>query len=144
MGLFTKKINEGAAALAEIQASFASVSAELAEVKEALIQAEQLAATHLAEWTRCDAESKAKDERITSLESELAETSRNAAEFDDKVAVAAASAVASMGHAPLEIVEDEEAPVDVVSTFKGLKGRELAEFYKTHKQEISRALKTGR
>jgi chromosome segregation ATPase len=144
MSIFKRKMSESEAALSELQTSFASLQVELAEAREELKSAQELSATLLAEFTRCDAENKEKDTRIASLEVELAEASRDAAEFDEKVAKVAASEIATMGHAPLEIVEDEDAPVDVVKTFKGLKGKELVEFYNSHKQEISRALKTGR
>jgi chromosome segregation ATPase len=140
MSWFKNKVNEDAAALAELQASFASVQADLVSARAELKDAQELAATYLAEFTRTDAENKANLARIAEMEAELAETSRDAATFDDKVASAAASAVATMGHAPLEIVEEDDVPVDVVAKFKGLKGAELVQFYKENKQAISRAL----
>lgn len=143
MGLFKSKINESAAALAELQASFASLSEDHASLKAELQAAQESAATFLAEFTRADALNKEQGAQIEALNVSLAEASRDAAEFDSKVAKAAASQVAQMGHAPLEIVEEEEAAPDTITTFKGLKGRELLEFYAAHKQEIARALKEG-
>ena len=140
MGLFTKKINEDAAALAELQASFAALQGELDAAREATIQAEQLAATLQSEFARVDEENKANLERIAQLDVELAEASRDAAEFDSKVAASAAAQVAAMGHAPLDVVEDSE-PADLVATFKNLRGNEMVKFYRENKADLQKALR---
>jgi len=142
MSWFKSKINETGAALAELQEQFASVSSELEAVREELKGAQEQAATFLAEFTRVDAESKEKDTRISSLETELAEASRDAAEFDDKVAAKAASEIATMGHAPLEIVEDEPH-TDVLSTFKSLRGNEMVKYFNENKAALQDALRRG-
>ncbi|WP_035606220.1 hypothetical protein [Haloferula sp. BvORR071] len=150
MGFFKTKINASEAALADLQTRFASLTeehealkAELLGAQEETKAAQESAATFLAEFTRTDALAKEQAATIEALNVSLAEASRDAAEFDSKVAATAAHEVAAMGHAPLEIVEEEEAAPDLIKTFKGLKGRELVEFYAANKQEIARALKAG-
>lgn len=144
MSLFKRKITESEAALVSLQGEFAALSELHESLKEELKSAQESAATYLSEFTRVDAESKELAEKVKGLETELAETSRDAATFDEQVAIKAASEVASMGHEPVEALEEDDAPLDVVKTFKGLKGSELVQFYNANKQEIARALKVGK
>lgn len=143
MSLFKRKQSESAAALTEIQASFTSLQEELASAQEETKAAQESAANLLAEFTRADALTKEQAATIEALNTALAEASRDAALFDEKVAKAAAATVAQIGHEPLSIIEEEE-PADILKTFKGLRGNELVKFYQANRKEIDRALKNGK
>lgn len=143
MSIFKRKVNESAAALAELNASFASIQEELASVKAELVSTQESAATMLAEFTRADSLNKEQAAQIEALNVSLAEASRDAAEFDSKVAAAAAREVAQMGHEPLSIVEEQEPAQDLLKTFKSLRGNEMVRFFQSHKQEIERQLRAS-
>lgn len=144
MNFFKSKINASEAALTELQVSFASLQKELASVKAELVSAQESASTYLSEFTRCDALNKEQAATIEALNVSLAEASRDAAEFDSKVALAAVREVASMGHPePLSIVEEQEPAQDLLKTFKNLRGNELVKFYQSNKKEIERSLRAS-
>jgi chromosome segregation ATPase len=144
MNLFKSKINESEQALVVLQGEFESLNTQFATVQEELATATQLAGTLKAEFERVDSENKALKETIETLNASLAEASRDALKIDEQVSLKAVELLAETGHEQVEILETETEEIDIVSTFKGLKGKELLSFYNTHKQEIAAALKNGR
>jgi chromosome segregation ATPase len=142
MGLFKNKITQSEAALNTLQDQLDTLQTSYDALQAEVSDAHQLAATHLAEFQRVDAENKELQTRIETLQTELSEASKDGVEFELEVSKEAASIVANLGHdEALDVCEDEEPEMNVCDTFKSLKGQAKIDFYNSHKAEIHKAIK---
>lgn len=141
MNIFKSKISESEQSLVTLQASFDDLNEQFATLQESLKEASEQASTFKSEFERVDAENKELKLQLEDTKKEVVEVVTQTVEVDELAALKAIDIIASAGHEQVEVLEDEtlEDTFDtksVIEQFKSLKGKELQEFYNTHKKEI--------
>lgn len=140
MNIFKTRISETEQSLTKLQEEHDSLNALFDESRTSLISMTEANATLKSELARVTEDNKGLLERIETLEAEVAEVSRDSVTFEASVAEKAIDLVASIGVPPVDAAPDDQDALDVVATFKTLKGKELQEYYNLHKQEIFKSL----
>ena len=146
MALFKNKLTgvstelaEKVEALAALQAEFDSLNESFASVQEEVKNLTEVNATLQSEFARVSEENKALQSQVEGLNVEIAETTVEAVDFEERAAFKASEIVATLGVEPVE-ADDADDSLDLMATFKGLKGKAQAEFFNQNKKEIFKTL----
>lgn len=143
MNLFKKSITASEQSLIKLQEDFDALNLQFETVSNEVVSLTENLATVQGEFARVSEENKVLKEQLETANTEIVEVAKDAADIDEIATAKAIDIVASIGVPAVEIAEEMEEETDILTEFKSLKGKELQNFYNTHKQEIHRALKNG-
>jgi len=140
---FKTKINESEASLITLQESFDELNETYSKLQESFKELSELSNTHKEEFERVDLENKELKEKIQTLETEVVEVTKESLDLDELASNKAVEILAQVGHPQIEVIEEELPEMDIVETFKSLKGKAAQAFYANpdNQKAIKAALK---
>jgi len=137
MSLFKKNISQVEEALKQAEANLVTANEANTAHEATIINITEQLATSQTELAGKATELTETTEKLTNAEASIVTLTESQADFDGRLAADTATAVAALGHQePIKDAKEDEKPMDLMETFKSLKGAELAEFYEANKTLI--------
>ena len=143
MNLFSKKITESEQSLITLQESFNELNETYSKLQESFKEISELSNTYKEEFERVDLENKELKDKIETLETEVVEVTKDTLELDALASEKAVEILSQVGHPQIDVIEEELPEMDILETFKSLKGKALQDFYNdpSNNKAIKDALK---
>jgi len=136
MSLFKTNTNELKAELDALTASNLTLETEHATLIETLKDKEATVADLTLQLADLNESVASTTLSNTDLTAQVATLEASQTDFDTKLAEATARAIAETGHTPIEETPEDKSGINLIEQFKALKGKEAAEFYENHKNEL--------
>lgn len=146
MNIFKSKISETETSLIKLQESYDSLNSEYEALTEALKLANEMSNTFKEEFERVTLENAELVEKLEGLNQENAEIVKEVVEVEELASLKAVEVLSQCSHPQVDIIDEAQRIEDTkfdINAFKKLTGKELQEFYNTHKKELFAALKKG-
>ena len=145
MNIFKSKISETETSLIKLQESFDILNTQYADITEQLKLANEMSNTFKEEFERVTLENTELVEKLEGLNQENAEIVKEVVEVEELASLKAVEVLANCSHPQVDVIDENQRISDTkfdIGQFKKLTGKELQEFYNTHKKEIFAALKS--
>jgi len=132
--------------LITLQESYDSLNSQFAQIAEELKLANEMSNTYREEYERVLQEKEELEAKLETATEENAEVLKEIVDADELAALKTVEILANCSHPQVDIIDENQRIDDTkfdIEQFKKLTGKELQEFYNTHKKEIFASLSKG-